>query len=146
MTDPVAIASLAVSLGALGITFYYSHKGFRQTQKALEQNSKATQLQVFESIFREIRALDAEYIDMKHSQQKPGERWCFLFFNVIEYLAYMINHGMVRYDDLYEFYRPSIQAWYRTFTESANPVCLNDPEFCPEFRKLHLRAVAGSIQ
>ena len=125
----IAAGALLVSV----VTLLYIHAGLRQT-------SRAVQLQVFESIFREIRRLDAEYqVEFREKNIAPNERWCFEFFNTTEYLAYLINHKMVRHKELYDFYEPGFLAWDQTFGQHINTSIREDPNKFREFKKLVAR-------
>jgi hypothetical protein len=111
--------------------------------KGVNASRKATQLQVFDGIFREIKKLDAQYIsEFKTQGIQPTKVWCYDFFNTLEYLAFLINRNMILRDELHAFYSDAVRAWHVTFSENSSTKDLNDPDFYSEFKKLY-RTVKG---
>ncbi len=132
-SDTISLVSLGLSAGAL----FYTWTGVRAARVA-------TLLQVFDGIFRDIKALDDDYFrEFKSKSAIPTKQWCFNFFNTIEYLAYLLNRGLVLRDELQGFYKDAVLHWYKTFVENCTVADLNDPDFYPEFKKLCRRVQNG---
>ena len=95
------------------------------------------QLQVFNSIFKAINGLENEFGTLRDKGEKPPDRWCYEFFNTVEYMAFLLNHNLIKSDDLVGFYGNSVRSWYGTFSSTTDRKHLDDPEFYPEFKKLY---------
>jgi hypothetical protein len=126
-SDVIALSALLVSF----VTLIYAGKSVRLV-------AKATQIQVFESIFKEIRGLDLRYQkEFKEKNAEPDASWRYEFFNTVEYLAYLINHKLVQSRALSGFYGSAIVAWHKTFMEVLTNQAQRDPQIFPEFKKLY---------
>ena len=113
------------------------------TAKSVSATRRAAQLQLFHSIFQEIKKLDQDYIRLfRNTNTRPSKDWCFDFFNTLEYLAFLLNHGLIEREGLSEFYDDAVRHWHRTFNENTDKKDLDDPDFYPEFKRLHRQICA----
>lgn len=127
VSEIVSVSSLVVSVGAL-----------LYAAKSVNASRRATQLQIFDGIFKEIRKLDAEYATAFKSQgTKPTERWCHDFFNTVEYMAFLLNRKMILREEMHDFYKDAVIYWHKTFEENASRKDLDNPDCFPEFKKLY---------
>lgn len=127
VSDTVTLLSLPVSVGAL---FYAA--------RSVNASRRATQLQIFDGIFRDIKRLDDEYmVEFKAKGLKPTVRWCQDFFNTLEYMAFLLNRKLILKKEMQDFYADAVIHWHKTFSESASRQALDDPDFFREFKKLH---------
>jgi F0F1-type ATP synthase membrane subunit a len=107
---------------------------------ALFLSRRATQVQVFESIFKDIRELEATYFQAYSGQSEEKKRqWATLFFNTLEYFAFLLNRKMLPAQIFLEFYKPAFLKWYEMFLAFASNHEKNDPNIYPEFKKLVMR-------
>jgi hypothetical protein len=105
--------------------------------RGVNASRRATQLQVFNSIFNAINGLENEFVTLREKGEKPSERWCYEFFNTVEYMAFLLNHNLIRSDDLVGFYANSVRSWYGTFCSTTDRKHMDDPEFYREFKRLY---------
>ncbi len=128
------IAAIATAVGTLLAVL-----GLVAAGVTIRQNTLARELQLFEAIFRDVRQLDNEYIksfDTMTPEQKTA--WSASFFNTVEYLCFMVNHKLMRNDDLRLFFISSsaLSAWKLIFDRHVSEKILGDSPiaFC-EFKK-----------
>lgn len=125
----VAAFSLVISVGAL---IY--------TAKSVNAARRATQLQIFDGLFRDIKRLDAEYQeDFKSKGIQPTKRWRDEFYNTLEYMAFLLNHELILRKEMDDFYKDAMIHWHDRFTEAANKDDLAKSDYFPEFRRLVYR-------
>jgi hypothetical protein len=126
-SDYIAAAALVAAAGSL----LYTVKGVNAARRA-------TQLQVFNVIFGTICALDKRYtVEFKSQNKKPSDEWCDEFFNTVEYLAFLLNHNLVLRQELFDFYKDAVRHWYTTFASVQQTSDLDNPDYFPEFKRLH---------
>jgi len=107
--------------------------------KTIRQNTLAREFQLFESVFRDVRKLDKEYI-ASFATMTPDEKtaWSATFFNTVEYLCFMVNRKLIGNSGLRLFFTSSgaLQAWRMTFDQHVSDKILGDgpTAFC-EFKK-----------
>jgi hypothetical protein len=105
----------------------------------LRHNTKALQLQVFESVFKDIRQLDHIWIEQNfdHGMTKEQRRaWCASFFNTVEYLCFLMNKDMVREKELNEFWGTALPKWQKQFQKYVREDLITDsPDMFCEFKK-----------
>jgi hypothetical protein len=106
----------------------------------LRHNARTLQLQVFESIFRDIRQLEHMWIEQKFDAGMPKEQrqaWCASFFNTVEYLCFLMNHEIVRQKELHDFFDGALPVWHNQFNEYIRQGLLTDtPAMFTEFKKI----------
>jgi hypothetical protein len=126
-SDYIATGALVASIASL----LYTVKGVNAARRA-------TQLQVFNSIFDAICALDRRYtVEFKSQNKQPTDEWCSEFFNTVEYLAFLLNHNLVLRRELFDFYKDAVRHWYATFASVQQTSVLDNPDYFPEFKRLH---------
>jgi hypothetical protein len=106
----------------------------------IRQNTRAMGLQVLESIFKDIRQLDREYIG-EFARWNPAQRnaWSATFFNTVEYLCFVVNRKITRDEALKKFFfDEALPAWRKTFDEHVRDGIIKDaPEMFPEFKRAY---------
>jgi hypothetical protein len=87
--------------------------------RGIKQNTRAMELQILESIFRDVRELDREYIAEFHGwTHEQRNAWSATFFNTVEYLCFMVNQRITRDKALRSFFfADAIPAWRKMFAE-----------------------------
>jgi hypothetical protein len=128
-----AIGSVATAGGtavaAAGL--FYAWRG-------IKQNTRAMELQILESIFRDVRELDREYIAEFHGwTHEQRNAWSATFFNTVEYLCFMVNQRITRDKALRSFFfADAIPAWRKMFAEHVTLGFIRDePGNFPEFKQ-----------
>jgi hypothetical protein len=117
------------SLASAGGTFVAA-AGLFLAWRGIKQNTRAMELQVLESIFRDIRELDREYIaefeDWSHEQKNA---WSASFFNTVEYLCFMVNHRITTDAALRNFFfTDALPSWQEMLTKHVNDGFIMDSE------------------
>jgi hypothetical protein len=106
--------------------------------RGIKQNTRAMELQILESIFRDVRELDREYIAEFHGwTHEQRNAWSATFFNTVEYLCFMVNQRITRDKALRSFFfADAIPAWRKMFAEHVTLGFINDePSNFPEFKQ-----------
>jgi hypothetical protein len=68
------------------------------------------------------------------------EEWFMLFFNRVEWLAFLINHKFIRHEELVAYFKYPIIKWYEVvFTKHASSVVVNSDKAFPSFKDLYRR-------
>ncbi len=128
------IAAIATAVGTLLAVL-----GLIAARATIRQNTLARELQLFETIFRDVRQLDSEHIT-SFATMTPEQKtaWSASFFNTVEYLCFMVNHKLIKNDDLRQFFISSgaLAAWKLIFDRHVSEKILGDSPiaFC-EFKK-----------
>jgi hypothetical protein len=90
---------------------------------ALILNSIATRAQTLESIFRDVRDVETEYM-LNYAKAGTDEQnitdeqkiWNAKFFNTIEHLCFHLNRKLLRDERLYKFFEPSTPTGTKNFS------------------------------
>lgn len=122
---------------ATALATVFAAAGLIMAGIGMRQNAFATQLQVLEGIFRDIRELDQRYLanfgDMSGIERTA---WSSTFFNTVEYLCFVVNNKLARRDALQSFFAESLPSWKRTFDEHVSQGILTDkPHLFSEFKR-----------
>jgi hypothetical protein len=124
------IASAVTAIAALIAVLLVIPQLTHNTQ-ALQLQTTALQLQVFDSVFKDIRQLDHSWIEQNfdHGMTKEQRQaWCASFFNTLEYLCFLMNHRMVRQDELRQFFDTALPAWWKQFNDYRKLGLIHDAE------------------
>ena len=107
----------------------------------LRASRRATQVQVFDATFKELRALEDRYSAKNPKSNSADERnWCSGFFNTLEYMSFLVNEGLIPRKPFIHFYRDAIINWYDTiFLNKSTADQKTDPRRFPELKKLYKR-------
>jgi len=129
------VASLATAVGTT-----VAGLGLIGAWLGIGQNTRAMELQVLESIFRDIRQLDREYIaEFALWNLTQQNAWSATFFNTVEYLCFIVNRKITRDEALKKFFfDEALPAWRKTFDEHVGKGIIRDaPEMFSEFKKAY---------
>jgi len=104
---------------------------------ALIQNKKAIQLQIFESIFKDVRELEKEYYT-SYDKKDPDkqQQWLSLLFNTLEYIAFLFNSKRLPKGDFLKFYQNALLDSHKIFVSLIPKPTQEDPQAYSEFKKL----------
>ncbi len=119
------VSTLLAALGLVGVWL------------GMRQNTRAMELQVLESIFRDIRELDRQYL-AKFATWNPAQQnaWSATFFNTVEYLCFVVNQRITRDCVIKKFFFCALPSWRKTFDDHVRNNTIRDsPEMFPEFKK-----------
>jgi len=122
--DVIAAIAAVIALSFTGISWNRD----RQTRE----------LQTIDEIRKELMDLERELID-KYASKSPEDKkkWDSLFFNTLEWFAFLINEKKLKEKKLISFFSPAIINWYDTiFCVYAGP-SVDDSTQYAELKKLY---------
>jgi len=131
----VELLTLLISLLAFIITLYFNIRSERE-------NTKTRQLQLLDSIFNKIQNMETEYYKTyKNKNKKEKEEWDSLFFNNLEYLAFLVNNKYINWH-LFLFFKDAFILWYDQILTKIHPEWIKNPKKYEEIKKLYNRLKA----
>lgn len=133
--DWTVITSVASAIGTI-----VAACGLVAATRGIRQNARATELQILESIFKDIRELDRQYIASFAGWDAPEKNaWSATFFNTVEYLCFVINRRMTDHGELKKFFfDEALPEWRKMFDKHVEDNVIGDgPAMFPEFKKAH---------
>jgi len=103
---------------------------------------KTEQLKIVESIFRDIRSLENNLINIvlepKNDRNEQLIRnWRSQFFNTLEWFSFLVNIKEVKNPDFLGFFKDAIIDWHDNIFEKYMGDAVTDPKQYPEFKKLY---------
>jgi hypothetical protein len=137
------IVGAIAAAGGLGFTGYQLYKN-NQTLKANNEEQKESnrvrELQLLESAFQQIIATEQLWYERykDKTDKKEIQEWGSLFFNRLEWLAFLINQKFMTDKELVNFFKDAIVGWYETLFVNHFPMeVINDDKSFPSLKKLY---------
>jgi hypothetical protein len=120
---PVGVAGFA------GVSLLINARSFRRTRK-LEQ------IKLAESILKDIRDLEEKIDEIKDKIHLQD--WGRKFFNIVEWLSFLINNHHINDKTLINYFKPSYKTWHEEWFnyEYLEKDLRDDKKTYEEFRKL----------
>ncbi|MDH3619196.1 MAG: hypothetical protein OEM89_10825 [Nitrosopumilus sp.] len=114
----------------------------------LRSTNKTHQLELLETIVKDTHSLEQlfyeKYIDKSENEKK---NWRQLFFQQLEWFAYLVNHKNIKDKELIKFFKKPFVRWSEDlFAVHADDDQLKNPERFEEFKKLYATFTGKSIQ
>jgi len=110
--------------------------GLLLTWKAIRESRRTRELQIFYTVFKDIKELEEKQSNYQTAEQKQA--WNSLFFNTLEFFSFLINRKMVSDERISEFFKDSVKAWYeQLFWKNSSPKERDDPGIYPELKELY---------
>jgi len=128
---PIGVASFA------GISLFFSGRSLNFNTINFRKSQLTEQIRLTEGILNDIRDLE----DKENDEQDKLE-WGRKFFNIIEWLSFLINNEHIQDEKLIDFIRSPIHAWHRDWFTNSTYIedrTRDDPTEYEEFKKLHKR-------
>lgn len=120
-----AIGSIAaaVAMAANGVAIFYA-------KKSIERNSIASELAILDSLFKEIRNLDQDFVShFGNWDIGKKQSWCASFYNTVEYLCFLVNHNYVAHGVIRKFFfDEGVVAWRDQLNQHSSDGLINDSE------------------
>ena len=109
------------------------------TALQLRANNKTKQLEILETVYRDVRALEQRYYDEYQGKEgKDVKTWDYQFFNQLEWFSFLINEKKIKDEKLVNFFKPAIIEWYdKMFVKHFEESVINDKKQFEEFKKLY---------
>ena len=123
------VATLSAGCAAGSLIFNYL---------LIHESSKTRQLQLFENIFLEIKNTERLLYDKyKKLDSNAKKEWDSLFFNTLEFFAFLINKKYLEDKKIIGFFDDAIVDWYERIFMEYHKKDLDDPKIYPELKKLY---------
>lgn len=109
------------------------------TAVSWNKDRQARELQTIDELRKELMDLERELIE-KYSEKSEDERkkWDSLFFNTLEWFAFLINKNKLKDKELIGFFSGAIVNWYDdVFRIHAGQEVLEDPKQYEELKILY---------
>lgn len=130
-----AIATAAAA-GFAAYAAWQSRNQVKAANEASQISADAAQIQVFENIFRDILQQEERFYTGKPaSPEEKGQR-DRMFFNTINYLAFLIDSKILRKTELLEYYKDAFLYWWTLFEREVSEVDRKNPKCYPEFKRI----------
>lgn len=103
------------------------------------KDRRTRELQTIDELRKELMDLERELIE-KYSTKSVDEKkkWDSLFFNTLEWFAFLINENRIKDKTLVGFFSPAMIYWYdNIFRAHAGQKVLEDPAQYEELKKLY---------
>lgn len=107
--------------------------------KAIRENRKTRELQIFYTVFKDIKELEEK--QPKYFNEGHQQAWNSLFFNTLEYFSFLLNRKMISDKRVAEFFRDPIKAWYEQIFLKTDPKSLNNKTVYPELKALYKKII-----
>ena len=139
------LLEVILPIAATAGLFFAGYQIYRNSKEQKESN-RIRELQLLESAFNQINAMEQYFYEQEAKGPANSilhEEWFVLFFNRVEWLAFLINHRFIRHAELVTYFKNPIIKWYEgVFTKHAPSAVVNSDKAFPSFKYL-LQAVQG---
>jgi len=134
-----AVSAVATSVAAAmaAIAAWLSREQVKAAKTAAEISADVAQIQVFESIFRDIQQREQQfYGGVRNSSPEDKALRDRMFFNTINYLAFLLDAKILRKAEFVVFYRDAFLYWWTLFEENVDEVDRANPRYYAEFKRV----------
>lgn len=103
------------------------------------KDRQTRELQTIDELRKELMDLERELTEKYESKsESEKKKWDSLFFNTLEWFAFLINENKLKDKKLVGFFSPAIITWYDdVFHAHAGKETLDDPKQYEELKKLY---------
>ena len=103
----------------------------------LHSSNKRKQLELLESVFKDIKNLEQSLYE-KFQDEDKLIHWRQLFFQQLEWFSFLVNKKKIKDDELIEFFKNPFIVWCNDmFLEFADKEDIDDPDSFEEMKKLY---------
>ncbi|MDH5431377.1 MAG: hypothetical protein OEW78_05790 [Nitrosopumilus sp.] len=129
------IAAIAAAIG-LGFTAFQ-----------LRANNKTRQLELVETIYHDIHSLEQLFYERYTGNPKKEEHWRTLFFQQLEWFAFLVNEKKIKDKKSIDFFKPAFIDWCKyLFLEFADEDQITNPTRFEELKKLYTKFTGQNLQ
>jgi len=105
----------------------------------LRSTNKTRQLELLETVFRDTHSLEQlfyeKYVDEPQNKKKY---WRQLFFQQLEWFAYLVNHKKIKDNEFIEFFKKPFVDWCeKIFARYAEPDQITESDRFEELKLLY---------
>ncbi|MCD6092480.1 MAG: hypothetical protein J7J38_00475 [Candidatus Aenigmarchaeota archaeon] len=125
------------SLIIASVSSFFACVGLLLNRWAVRENNKTRQLQLFENTFNNIKETERLLYD-KYKKLDPDAKkeWDSLFFNTLEFFAFLVNENHLN-KKLSKFFNDAIIDWYERIFMKYHNKDISNPKIYPELKKLY---------
>ncbi len=134
--DAVSAIATAIAAGLAAYAAWQSRNQVKAANEASQVSADAAQIQVFENIFRDIQQQEERFYSGKPASDEEKGLRDRMFFNTINYLAFLIDSKILRKAELLDYYRDAFLYWWTLFEREVPEVDRNNPKTYPEFKRV----------
>ena len=143
------LLQVIIPLAAPAGLFFAGYQIYRNSQEQKESN-RVRELQLLENAFNQITIMEQYFYEQEAKGPANSilhEEWFVLFFNRVEWLAFLINHKFIIHEELVTYFKYPIIKWYEgVFTKHAPSAVVNSDKAFPSFKDLYKRFKAEQGQ
>ncbi|HEY6756827.1 MAG TPA: hypothetical protein VI037_05505 [Nitrososphaera sp.] len=143
------LLQVIIPIAAPAGIFFAGYQIYRNSQEQKESN-RVRELQLLENAFNQITIMEQYFYEQEAKGPANSilhEEWFVLFFNRVEWLAFLINHKFIRHEELVTYFKYPIIKWYEgVFTKHAPSAVVNSDKAFPSFKDLYKRFKAEQEQ
>ena len=136
------LLQIILPIAAAAGLFFTGYQVYRNRKEQKESN-RVRELQLLESAFNQITTMEQYFYEQEAKGPANSivhEEWFVLFFNRVEWLAFLINHKFIRHEELVTYFKNPIIKWYEgVFTKHAPSAVVNSDRAFPSFKYLYKR-------
>ena len=133
-----ALSAVATSAAAI-FAAYAAWQSKRQVDSAVEAariSADASQVQVFENIFRDIQQQEQLFHGRRDLTPEDKALRDRMFFNTVNYLAFLLDAKILRKPEFLGFYRDAFLYWWSLFEKEVPEIDRADPQKYGEFKSV----------
>ncbi len=143
------LLQVIIPIAAPAGLFFAGYQIYRNSQEQKESN-RVRELELLENAFDQITIMEQYFYEQEAKGPANSilhEEWFVLFFNRVEWLAFLINHKFIRHEELVTYFKYPIIKWYEgVFTKHAPSAVVNSDKAFPSFKDLYKRFKAEQEQ
>ena len=143
------LLQIILPIAAAAGLFFTGYQVYRNRKEQKESN-RVRELQLLESAFNQITTMEQYFYELEAKGPANSilyEEWFLLFFNRVEWLAFLINHKYIRHQELVTYFKNPIIKWYEgVFTKHAPSAVVNSDRAFPSFKHLYKQFKAEQEQ
>ena len=143
------LLQVIIPIAAPAGLFFAGYQIYRNSQEQKESN-RVRELQLLENAFNQITIMEQYFYEQEAKGPANSilhEEWFVLFFNRVEWLAFLINHKFIRHEELVTYFKYPIIKWYEgVFTKHAPSAVVNSDKAFPSFKDLYKQFKAEQEQ
>ena len=105
-------------------------------KQAIDKSSVATELQVLDSLFKDVRTLESDLVQCFPTwNHERKTAWCSSFYNTVEYICLIVNNDLVSTGALKKFFDGAVLFWRKQYDEHVKAGLIEDSaDRFPEFK------------
>lgn len=130
------MSNMDFSLIIASVSAFFAGVGLWLNYWAVRENNKTRQLQLFEKTFNNIKETERLLYDKYGTDPDAKRNWDSLFFNTLEFFAFLVNEKHLD-KRMSKFFNDAIIDWYERIFIEYHKEDINNPTIYPDLKKLY---------